>query len=343
MTALKVQKALADQGDLRDTEICLLLEKKGVAHLFRNEHQRAKSCFESVVYRLVKLKADSSMMAQSTYCLGVAIHHLKVHKLALLSFQKALCLWTDELGENHLNCGLALHWIGRQELELNNNDRAVMLFRAALQNLKQNQNFGVHTVIIKTLELLGETYENLEDEDSALHCYCEAIRLCRWKMGDFYEYMVPILCRGGDICNRQEDYEKAVEFYDDAIQVMKEGGGENVNERLCVTTEKLGEVYEKVGDFDSAKDGLSEAYRLFESVFGQENLETAGAVFKLGRVLDKQGSHEAAMQCYRECLRVRKAKLGCDHEGKLGVLFSNMQTKLTNTITRCDRQMLQQR
>ncbi len=311
-----MQKALADQGDLRESEICSLLEKKGVAHLFRNEFQRSKSCFESVIYRLVKQKTDLTMMAQSTYCLGVAIHHLKVHKLSLLSFQKALCLWTEEFGENHVNCGLALHWMGRQELELSGFDRAVMLFRASLQNLKQNQNCGVHAVIIKTLELLGETYEKLEDEESALHCYCEAIRLCRWKMGDFYAYMVPILCRGGDISNRQEDYERAVEFYNDAIQVMKEGGADNINEVLCITTEKLGEVYEKVGDYDRAKDGLSEAYRLFESVVGQENLATAGAVFKLGRVLDKQGSHEAAMQCYRESLRVRKAKLTCDHEGK---------------------------
>lgn len=308
-SALRVQRALADSGVLDETEVCAILHKKGVVHLFREEHQKAKSCFESVIYRRrMSKQKDYHAEATSLYCLGVAFNHLGVHKLALVSFTEALRLWTEIYGENHVLCGYALHWIGRQETHLLQFEKALAWYRGALKTFKSNKSHVDYAAVTKTLELLGGIHEQLCDLGAALKCYKEGVRLVRWKFGESNEFAIDMLCRSGFISEKESCPSVAMEFFEDAISVMKTCDRER-DVVLCEITEKLGLIQEAEGNIDGAKTTLSDAYRLWEAAVGQNDLRTAVALWRLGRVLDKQGSSEAAMQCYRECLRVQELKL----------------------------------
>ena len=308
-SALRVHRALAESGVLDESEVCAILHKKGVVHLFTEELQKAKSCLESVIYRRRMLKQkDFQAEATSLYCLGVAFNHLGVHKLALVSFTEALRLWTEIYGENHVLCGYALHWIGRQETHLLQFEKALAWYRGALKTFKSNKGHVDYAAVTKTLELLGGIHEQLCDLDAALKCYKEGVRLVRWKFGDNNEFAIDMLCRSGYISVKEGCTSDAMEFFEDAISVMKACDREG-DVVLCEITERLGLIQEAEGNIDGAKTTLSDAYQLWEASVGQDDLRTAVALRGLGRVLDKRGSSEAAMQCYRECLRVQELML----------------------------------
>ena len=307
--ALQIHRALADVGTLDEVEVCDILHKTGVVHLCKQEYQKAKSCFETVIYRrrMTEYK-DLNAEATSLYCLGVTLNHLKVHKLALASLTEALRIWTEIYGENNVLCGYALYWIGRQGAQLQELDKALTWYRGALKTFKSNKSNVDYAAVAKTLELLGMIHEQLGDLTAALKCYNEGVRLVRWKFGDFHSFTIDMLCRCGSISEKQGRPSEAIEFLEDAISVMKACDRE-CDSQLCDIMEKLGLLEETEGRIDIAKTTLSNAYRLWEATVGQNDLRTAKAVWNLGRVLDKQGSRDAAMQCYRECLRVQKLGL----------------------------------
>lgn len=328
--ALRVQRSLADSGALDEVEVCEILHKKGVVHLYMNEHQKAKSCFESVIYRLRSSKEnDVASEATSLYCLGVAFNHLHAHKLSLVSLTEALRIWTEIYGECHVFCGYALYWIGRQETQLLQFEKALTWYRAALKTFKSNKDDVDYAAVAKTLELLGGIHEQMADLDAALKCYGEGVRLVRWKFGDKHSFAIDMLCRSGLISEKQGCTVEAIEYFEDAISVMKACNREG-DTQLCMAMEKLGLLQETEGSIDSSKNTLSDAYRLWEAAVGHDDLRTAVAVWKLGRVLDKQGSKEAAMQCYRECLRVQKLNLPSgDHN--IADTLSSMGTNLSES------------
>jgi tetratricopeptide (TPR) repeat protein len=330
--ALKCQRALAVTSKLNEEEVCSLLYKKGVVHLYRKEYQLAKPCFESVVYRRRKSKiTDVGAEAAALYCLGVAFDSLGAHKLSLSAFTEALNAWKEGNGENDVRCGYSLYWLGKQEFYMKRFDEAVVWYRGALRTFKGNKTNVDYAIVAKNLELLGGTHEQLSDNESALRCYDEGIRLVRWKLGETHDFVIDMLCRSGHIKRALGDSEEAMDLYESAIFAMKNGSRpEDI--QLCETIQMLGLLLQSQGDYDRAKELLSESYRLYESVLGQEDLRSAVAVLKLGRVLDLLGSHEAAMQCYRETLRVQRTKLRPDHEDVAETLFC-----MGSNLASCER------
>lgn len=341
--ALKSERVIANNKQVNEEEVCTILYKKGVVHLYKKEYQQAKPCFESVVYRKRKSgSTDLETEATALYCLGAAFDNIGAHKLSLAAFTEALTSWKEENGENDVRCGYSLYWLGKEEFNTNRFDEAVVWCRGALRTFKENKVDVDYAIVVKTLDLLGRTHEKLKDNDSALRCFSEGIRLVRWKMGENHEFVIDMLCRSGYIKQRLGLDDEAIELYDDAIDVMKRSGRQD--EQLCNTVETLGLLVQSQKEYDRAKELLSEAYRLYETVVGQDDLRSAGAVLKLGRVLDLQGSHEAAMQCYRETLRVQRAHLTPDHEDVAETLYcmgANLSLRhLSEESIKCFQQAL---
>jgi tetratricopeptide (TPR) repeat protein len=318
--ALKSERVIAVEKKVNEENVCSMLRKKGVVHLYKKEYHQAKHCFESVVYRQRKSTAtDLGGEASALYCLGVAFDSLGAHKLSLSAFTEALNAWKEENGESDVRCGYSLYWLGNEEFKANRFDEAIVWCRGALRTFKENKTEVDYAIVAKTLNLLGQTHEKLEDKQSALRCYGEGIRLVRWKLGENHEFVIDMLCRSGKIKQTLGLPDEAIGLYEDAINVMKSSDREDV--QLCSIVQTLGLLFQAQTDYDRAKDLLSESYRMYESVVGQDDLRSAGAVLKLGRVLDLQGSHEAAMQCYRETLRVQRNQLSPEHEDVAETLY----------------------
>lgn len=318
--ALKSEHVIAVEKQVNEENVCSMLHKKGVVHLYKKEYHQAKHCFESVVYRQRKSRTtDLEGEATALYCLGVAFDSLGAHKLSLSAFTEALNAWKEENGVSDVRCGYCLYWLGNEEFNANRFDEAIVWCRGALRTFKENKTDVDFAIVAKTLNLLGRTHEKLKDNQSALRCYGEGIRLVRWKLGENHEFVIDMLCRSGNIKEALGLPDEAIGLYEDAINVMKSSDREDV--QLCSTIQTLALLFQAQMDYDRAKDLLSESYRMYEFVVGQDDLRSAGAVLKLGRVLDLQGSHEAAMQCYRETLRVQRNHLSPEHEDVAETLY----------------------
>jgi tetratricopeptide (TPR) repeat protein len=141
--------------------------------------------------------------------------------------------------------------LGKEELNASRFDEAVVWCRGALRTFKENKVDVDYAIVVKTLDLLGRTHEQLQDNDSALRCFSEGIRLVRWKMGEITISLL-ICYAGQDISNGLGLVEDAIELYEDAVFVMKTTGRQD--EQLCATVETLGLLIQSQKEYDRAKE-----------------------------------------------------------------------------------------
>ena len=175
VSSLRANRAdKSEDGD--DLEVAALLQKKGEAHLYKNEFKKAKSIFDSALKIREKLLGVESLpVAHSMYCLGVAYHYLKDYSHAKLLFQECMRIQVKLLGENDALVARSLCWLGRQHEKLCDPNKTLERYLSALRIYKKIKSSTEYRVVIMLLHAIGGIYEDSKVNllDMSLKCKCK--------------------------------------------------------------------------------------------------------------------------------------------------------------------------
>ena len=166
--ALRVKRADAPEGQ-DDIEVASLLQKKGEAHLYKNEFVRAKATFDSALQIKKNISgADCMPVASSTYCLGVAYHYLNDFSHAKLLFQECMRIHV----KNDACVVRSLCWIGKQHEKLNEPEKALERYLSALRIYKKGKSSIDCIVVVMLLHAIGKLFEDdkVNLQEMALKC-----------------------------------------------------------------------------------------------------------------------------------------------------------------------------
>lgn len=325
--ALRVKKADAPEGQ-DDIEVAALLQKKGEAHLYKNEFIRAKATFDSAMQmRKMISGADSLFVASSAYCLGVAYYYLNDFSHAKLLFQECMRIQSKLSGDNDPCIVRSLCWLGRLHEKLSEPQKALERYLSALQRCKQEKSSVDYRVVVMLLHAIGGLYEDdrVNRQDMALKCYIEEITLIHSKL--YVEEMKMQTIRmladahfnPGMLYKKRDDSDNSIEHLEKALELSKQCEGEK-SIRVATITDNLGMLYASRKEFSVAKNHYSSAYSVYEKAIGREDLTTSDCAFRLGKVLDALES-DLAMDFYKESLRVHKLNMTDDDERVGEILF----------------------
>ena len=172
-----MRRAQSPEGQ-DDMDVAALLQKKGEAHLYKDEFQRAKETFDSAMQIKKNLSGPVSMpVASSLYCLGTAYYYLNDFSHAMLLFQECLKIQVKLAGENDVGVARSLCWIGRHHEKLKEPEKALERYLAALRIYKKDMASIDYRVVVMLLHSTGRLYE---DEKVSLE---EMALKCKWKLG----------------------------------------------------------------------------------------------------------------------------------------------------------------
>ena len=327
--AIRVRRALESTECADEVTIASLFYHKGRCHAQRKEYAVAKACFESSLKYRIPLLGDKAIdVALALYGMGFALGRLKRHEQAIVALTECLNIFRKQLGDSHIRCGDALHWIGRQHAPRSEFDRALTQYTAALRIYKANKaNKEMDPrVVAATLHCMGNVYERQRRSSSgtALKCYEEEIRLLTSLEDDgdtaSSVSLHEALLSAANVQAKKGQYDESMINFRGALEHAKLAFGDE-SEQVTVALEKMGVIHAKQGENELAKAALTEAYSLREVVSGRANAETALTAFKLGCVLDKLDEQGAAGVCFEEVIRIQKNKLGLQNETMAKSLF----------------------
>lgn len=85
--------------------------------------------------------------------------------------------------------------------------------------------------------------------------------------------------------------------------------------------ETMGSVYTSLGLYQQAASLLQSALEIRRTLYGEDHLEVARSMRRLGDVLKLQSEYDTALQMYQESLAIRRAQLGNDNVATAQTIF----------------------
>jgi tetratricopeptide (TPR) repeat protein len=145
-----------------DLQVATLLQKKGEAHLYKNEFARAKATFDAAVqiHKKISGMEDCMLLADSNCCLGVVYYYMNDFSHAKLLFQECMRIQEKLVGHNDLCMVQSLCWLGRQQQKVNEPQKALERYLSALQICKKNKASVDYRLVVMLLQAIGKLYEN---------------------------------------------------------------------------------------------------------------------------------------------------------------------------------------
>lgn len=153
--------------------VATLLLRKGEAHLYKNEFDRARVTFDSAMQISKNVSGDNSThVASSTYCLGVAYHYLGDFAHAKLLFQECIRIQVKLASGDNSNVVRTLCWIGKLHEKLKEPAKALERYLYALKVYKNEKSGIDYRIVAMLLHSIGGLYEDdkIDLQEMAVKC-----------------------------------------------------------------------------------------------------------------------------------------------------------------------------
>jgi CHAT domain-containing protein/Tfp pilus assembly protein PilF len=172
---------------------------------------------------------------------------------------------------------------------------------------------------------IGQIYEVLGQYELALKSYQEALELAklpvllvfdsRGQIGDI-PGEVRVLNAIGNVHSKLKQYELALDFYQQALDVLKTVDNKTAKKSLeAATFNNIGIVYLKQGKYESALDLLQQALTI-NQLLGHKRPQ---GVFlnNIGKIYSEQEKHELALDFYQQALVIAQEIDNKEDEGNV--------------------------
>lgn len=209
---------------------------------------------------------------------------IKSYKEVLNVFEQALGAEDEQTKEVYTNIGMCYKALGKNEEALTYLTKALSSSNTTSEVQKQE------TAIAKQ-----ETNE--EESEEAYRLEIEANRL-REK---------------GITCQYKKNYNEAINYYEDAVKILKKVLGNNHVE-IGAGYRDIGKCYYYLDKIDEAINYYKDALKIFDQSFDFDNVYSADLYYKIGVCYSEINKVEIALYYLRKALRIFKMNNDEDEE-----------------------------
>jgi len=220
-----------------------------------------------------------------------------------------------ELGEDHPLHALSLYHLGLLCVMLGNHDAEPLLLHALqIRRVMPGDNSRLISQTLNTLALFYVRTRNLAKADAA---YQEVLRITQtpsWEAAVTLKNL-------GMVRKLGDDLTRAAAYYEQALEIYRVVRGMTHTETIA-TMDSLVEVLMLIGKFDRAEPLLQQRVLSLRQS-GEESMDLAKALKKLGDLYTTQGDLAQAEESYRQSQGIVRQLFGENHE-HYGVIASNI-------------------
>uniref|UniRef100_A0A7S4J993 NB-ARC domain-containing protein n=2 Tax=Odontella aurita TaxID=265563 RepID=A0A7S4J993_9STRA len=365
--SLRVLKLTTDKSDGDEADI---LTTEGIMHLINGEQDEGLECYENALNILrSKLGHKKGKIASLLNAIACEYVTKGENKKAFRLFEESLHARKKMAGFVHLDVAATLENMAQLHQNREKYDKALRCLEEALRIRKLR--LGDSAVVASTLETIGNISKEIGELKKSEMAYEDSLRIRKLVYGGGHETVANVLHEMGDLMDDISEYDEAVNYFSECLDIRKERLGDDhedvaetlysmgfalhnqghyedsldaFDEALSIRKDKLGDNHDSVGDtlnimgFVQAKRGeLDESLRLLWDALrirklNEDNLKAADTLKNIGNVHREKQEYELAVECYEECLRIRKSEVGDEHEKVADALIAlgNVKSDMSN-------------
>ena len=176
--------------------------------------------------------------------------------------------------------------------------------------------------VAETLHNLAKLYDSKDEYDKAIVCYKESVRVKKLKLGEDHNSVADTLFNMGSSHEHNEKHESAVDCYEKVIRIRRLQNGES-HESVALIANRLGKILsnKEVGKFEGAISLFHEALSIYDNHPEKNEALIMKLMNRLAATYDKNGDYNNSITHYRDLIRMKKKKLGDQHEDVANLFF----------------------
>lgn len=224
--------------------------------------------------------------------LGHTQNLLGEKRAALENFQNARRLFR-EAGDAHGET-VALRFIGNWHNFAGEGEKAIEILNEALEIARKNRLAGDESGVLQSL---AAVYASLGKTDEAISLYEQVLkmRVEKPEIGLFSNYI--LLNRTGDLYAQRENWQKALDFYFQAVEANKKRGGAAAGSLPVNSFWRVGRAYIRLGEAKKALEILNEGKTREEKIRDPQRL--GNILLGLGEAHFALGEKQKALEFFR--------------------------------------------
>jgi CHAT domain-containing protein len=269
------------------------LKQKGFALEFLNEHQKAIEAYHQAL-PLFENAGYKQEPALTLADMARACRSASRHRDALGYYQQALERFRANANRRKeadalLEIATVYDYLGDAQKAINFCHESVMIAHSEGDGDREAQ----------ALNYLGKSYYSLRDYQSALHYYNQALPLLEGK-GKYEECFA--LHNAGNVHLEVGEFEKALEFFDKALAIMRRFGDKGAEASVLHST---GKVHLQRSEIEKALGFYNQSLKLFR----ESALLSGEAIVlnQIGKCYESAGDTEKALDHFNQALRVQQS------------------------------------
>lgn len=227
-------------------------------------------------------------------------------------FKRALKIHREFFGSDHPSVGRDCHNLAMICFEQEDFSSAKKFFKEALR--LQEKHFGLRDVRVHdTVNQLAQTLRAMDAPEQAIPFY-ERLRAIyeQRKDGAIDEYLPNILVELALTYREMEDFDKAIEHANLALELRKEMHGAK-HKHVARAHALLGRIHRAADNLDEARASYERARSIDTAVYGTNDEMVGRDLHNLGLVMKEQGDTISALACFKRAYEVFHEKLGASH------------------------------
>jgi tetratricopeptide (TPR) repeat protein len=313
----------------RKEKVASLLHLIGCVYLMSGEHKKAMKLFEESLQARRKVLGFVHLDVASTL-FNMAFLYQSRGKLdkALKCLEEALKIRQLRLPDSE-KVSITHEKIGTLARSLGKTKKAEIAFSEALR-IRRLIHGDKHEAVATVLQELGDLMDDLGEYDDAMKHYVEALDIRQTQLGPDDLAVAETLYSMGFCLQNKEASERALQCFEEALSIRHYQLGEDAKE-VGDTLNMMGFLQAQRGELGEALTLLWDALRIRKLL--NDRIKVSETLKNIGNVHREKQEFELAIECYEECLRIRRAELGDDHEkvADAFIAIGNVQSDLGNT------------
>lgn len=265
------------------------------------EYDSAMSYYiDALDIRRNRLGLDDIAVAETLYSMGYTLHNNDEPERALVCFEESLSIRRYQLGEDSKEVGDTLNMMGFLKAKKGELDDAITLLWDALRIRKLQED---HVKVSETLKNIGNVHREKQEQELAVECYEECLRIRRAELGPEHEKVADALIAMGNVQSDMQRTEEAMRSYQEALKIRTFVFGEH-DESVAAVLQYMGTMEFRAGNHIKARDLLTEFIRIRRDNGTKSDGDYVNVLFMIGNIHKMQGREAEARLCWTEAYQV---------------------------------------
>ncbi|KAL7554545.1 hypothetical protein ACHAWF_018004, partial [Thalassiosira exigua] len=293
-------------------ETARALVNMGQIYLDQKRHNDAKKYFDR------GLKIFQANMEKDHPDIAMCIHKLGVIREALFDDEGALEYYhqsvdifkSNSASKQSATLAYSLHNAALIYFRQTSFERALECMMEALDT-KISVFGAMHPETAASHHWLGTIHLELDHSEAALCHFKDALKSRVENFGTEHIDVAGTLSGLGQVHFIRGEFDESIECLVENLRVLRKFGRED--EEVSRSELLIGSAFQEMAQFDLANEHLSEALHTMISAHGENHLDVAQALFRLGICHCETENHSESLTKFEECLEIRTALLGNLH------------------------------